>query len=185
MSDEEEAFDLPSKSAGKREAKALRDLAVEIASMDDGDYKEIELPENLRAAMDDYRRFRSNGARRRQALYMGKLMRELDVDDMVDAVARVKHSDGASVYRHHAAERWRDALLAGDSSALTEFLDEAPGTDRQALRRAIATVAKAKDEATRRARYRKLYQLIYQSLPADPASDDSGGGATDGDLVDL
>lgn len=185
MNDEEEEFEGPSKSAGKREAKALRDLAVEIASMDDGDYSEIELPEDLRAAMDNYRRFRSNGARRRQALYMGKLMRGLDVDDMTDAVARVKHSDGASVYRHHTAERWRDDLLSDDSDALTNFLNENPATDRQALRQAIATVRKAKDEGTRKTRFRKLYQVIYQSLPAESASQRSGGGATDGDLVDL
>ncbi len=185
MNDEDEEFELPSKSAGKREAKALRDLSVEIASMDDGDYKTIELPDDLRAAMDDYRRFRSNGARRRQALYMGKLMRDLEVDAMADAVARVKNSDGASRFRHHTSEQWRDKLLSEGSTALTTFLDEYPETDRQALRQAIATIAKAKDEATHKARYRKLYQLIYQSLPADPASDDSGGGATDGDLVDL
>lgn len=185
MNDEEEEFELPSKSAGKREAKSLRDLAVEIASMDEGDYTAIELPENLRSAMDDYRRFRSNGARRRQALYMGKLMRDLDVDDMIDAVARVQHSDSASRYRHHTAERWRDDLLSEGSQALTAFLDEYPDTDRQALRQAISTVAKAKDDATRKARYRKLYQLIYQSLPAESASTSSGGSATDGDLVDL
>lgn len=156
----DDSAELVSKSAGKREAKALTDLAVAIASLPDAEFNSIELPDDLRAAMDDYRRFRAHGARKRQALYIGKLMRKIDTDALAQALERIQGEDNASRYRHAQTERWRDALLA-ESDALTRYLAAHPEADRQAVRQAVVAVAKAKDDDTRRNRSRKLYRLLY------------------------
>lgn len=157
----EDHAELASKSAGKREAKALTELAVQIASLPDADFNRMELPDDLRAAMNDYRRFRAHGARKRQALYMGKLMRRIDTDELAQTLARIQGEDNVGKYRHAQAERWRDALLA-DPAKLTDYLDAHPGADRQAVRQAVAAVAKSKDDATRKSRARKLYRLLHE-----------------------
>ena len=153
--------EVASKSAGKREAKRLTDLAVSIASLPDAEFNNIELPDDLRAAMLDYRRFRAHGARKRQSLFLGKLMRKIDTEALAAALARIQGEDNASKFRHAQTERWREALLA-EPDALTRYLDAHPNADRQAVRQAVAGVAKARDEDTRRARSRKLYRVLFE-----------------------
>ena len=70
----------------------------------------------------------------------------------------------------HAAERWRDRLLA-DDDALTEFANDHPGSDVQHLRALIRTV-RAELAASKPPRnYRALFREIRSLLEAPKAAD--------------
>ena len=71
-----------SRSAMKREVEALQDLAVAISKLSDRDVSRLNLPEKLSQAILDYRKMKTNGARRRQAQYLGRLMREADPEEV-------------------------------------------------------------------------------------------------------
>ncbi len=70
-----------SKSARKREAEALQNLAVSMARLSEVQLAKLNLPETLHQAIRDYAKMEKNrnfAALRRQAKYLGRLMREAD-----------------------------------------------------------------------------------------------------------
>lgn len=71
-----------SRSAMKREVEALQELAIAIGKLSDRDVSKLNLPEKLSQAILDYKKMKTNGALRRQAQYLGRLMREADPEQV-------------------------------------------------------------------------------------------------------
>lgn len=76
----------PSKSARKREAHALQKLGERLVALRAADLDRLPLPENLRDAIDEARRLKGHGALARQRQYIGKLMRDIDVEPVLAAL---------------------------------------------------------------------------------------------------
>lgn len=70
--------DEPSRSARKRASHELTKLGEELVTLRAERLAALELPERLQEAVAEARRLTSFGARRRQAQFIGKLMRQLD-----------------------------------------------------------------------------------------------------------
>jgi len=89
MSDEPEpeADAAPSKSARKRAAHALQKLGERLVRMRPEEVAGLPLPETLAEAITEARRLRSRGALSRQHQYIGRLMRDIDVDVLETALA--------------------------------------------------------------------------------------------------
>ena len=79
--------DRPSKSARKREALTAQKLGEELILLRDADLDALELPEPLSEAIREARRIRSRAAGARQRQYIGKLMREIDLEPILTALA--------------------------------------------------------------------------------------------------
>jgi ribosome-associated protein len=75
----------PSRSARKRAIQDLKLLGDELIAAHAAVLTRLPLPDQLRDAIADARNIASQGARRRQAHFVGKLMRQLD-DATVDAI---------------------------------------------------------------------------------------------------
>jgi ribosome-associated protein len=170
------------RSKRKRETHEITDLGVELTNLGAEKLKALPLPEPLRDAISQAQRIGSFIAQRRQALYIGKLLRRLD-EETLAAVRAVVHVDRAQAARAtaqlHRAERWRDELVA-DDAALERWLAEFPGTDAQQLRALIRQVRKdAKaghkpGDVPRKGRaYRQIFELVRAALlgaGGDPAA---------------
>ena len=117
----------PSKSQRKRDMHALQVLGGELVRLRRDQLQRIELPEELREAIEFAHRVTSHEARRRHMQYLGKLMRQVDADAIRTALAQVTGESRAAVALMHLAERWRDRLIA-DDAALTEFIARASGS---------------------------------------------------------
>ncbi|MEM1230087.1 MAG: ribosome biogenesis factor YjgA [Pseudomonadota bacterium] len=151
----------PSRSARKRDAQAVRALGVRLTELTAAQQHTLSLPESLQRALDEFRRLRARGARKRQLQYIAGLMRELDTSPISEALDQRDGRSAAARYELHYLERWRDRLLA-DRQALTEYIDEHPEVDRQPLRqavdnarrsaRALASITPGAGEYERRAR---------------------------------
>ena len=88
MTEDEDWQELPpSKSSRKREAHALQKLGEQLVQMRAAELALLPLPETLRDAIDEARRLTSRGALARQRQYIGKLMRDIDVEPIVAALA--------------------------------------------------------------------------------------------------
>ena len=88
MNDDFDPRDLPpSKSMRKREAHALQKLGEELVALRADDLARLPLDENLREAIDEARRLTSRGALARQRQYIGKLMRDVDVEAIRGAMS--------------------------------------------------------------------------------------------------
>ena len=87
MTEDEDWQELPpSKSSRKREAHALQKLGEDLVQLRAADLARLPLPESLRDAIDEARRLTSRGALSRQRQYIGKLMRDIDVEPIVTAL---------------------------------------------------------------------------------------------------
>lgn len=154
----------PSRSARKREAKALQKLGERIVSLTPGEFAQIPLSEALRDAITAARNMKAHGAMRRQRLLIGKLMRQHDTAEIEAALARLdqlKHRDTA---QFHAVEKWRDRLVEEGDSALAELLDEYPVADRQQLRQLMRQAAAEKKADKPPKAGRELFRLLRELL---------------------
>lgn len=72
----------PSKSAMKREVEGMQNWALAISKLPPKQIEKLGLPDKLYAAVIEYKNLKSNGALRRQAQYLGVLMRAMDSEDV-------------------------------------------------------------------------------------------------------
>jgi ribosome-associated protein len=70
------------RSARKRASHELTALGVDLAGLRAEQIAALGLPERLEEAISEARRLTSFGARRRQAQFIGKLMRKLDEESL-------------------------------------------------------------------------------------------------------
>ena len=69
----------PSKSQIKRDYLALQDLAMKLVHVPPARLNAIEMDERLRDAISELLRMKKLPARARQAQYVGKLLRDVDL----------------------------------------------------------------------------------------------------------
>ena len=152
-----------SKSERKRQAHRIQALGKRLTELKPAHLRELDLPDRLLSSILDYQRFPSHEARRRQLQFIGRLMRDLDVEPIVAALDRLQGQSAQAQYEFHQIELWRERLLA-DATALTEFMAEHPQMDAQQLRHHIAQVHKARDEQQQRTASRALFRYLRETI---------------------
>jgi len=167
MSEHDEDFPLyegPSKSQRKRDSAALQDLGAELVNMSKSKLAAIPLDEDLREAIALAQSIKAHGGRKRQILYIGKLLRGIDATPIREAIAKLDQTDAASVAHLHRLERWRERLLTEGNDALTQLLGEFPAADSQHLRQLIRNAqqehAAGKPPKSSRELFRYLRELV-------------------------
>jgi ribosome-associated protein len=155
----------PSKSELKRQSRDLQDLGDELVALPPAELDALALPDEVRDAVIEGRRITAHGARVRQRLYIGKLLRHIDVEPLRAALARRADTDRERIRREHVIEAWRERLLADDAAAWTELGARVAPGDLQQLR-ALARQARAERDATRppaaaRQLFRRLRELLH------------------------
>ena len=120
ISDEAEGVDSlpPSRSEKKRQSLALQNMGEELTRLGPQEVKNLDLPADLREALQLYARIGDHEGRRRQMQFIGRVMREIDpapIRAMLDARREVSAAATAAL---HKAEQWRDRLLTADEAEL-------------------------------------------------------------------
>lgn len=155
----------PSKTQRKKEVQALQELGEQLVSLSREQLARIELPDELREAIEFAHRVTSHEGRRRHLGYIGKLMRRVDAEQIRAALGRATGDSRAAVALMHLTERWRDRLLAEDE-ALTVFLAEHPDVDVQWLRATIRAARREQHEGAAPRHARILYRWLHEQLGA-------------------
>ena len=117
----------PSKSQRKRDAHALQTLGAQLVTLRDDVLVRLPIGEELIDAVRAAREIRSHEGRRRQIQLIGKLMRDADGDAIRAALDDEGSEHRIDVAIQHAAERWRERMLA-DDRVLANWLSEFPDT---------------------------------------------------------
>ena len=155
-----------SKSQRKRDAHALQALGESLVQLNKAALQQIPLPDDLHAAITEAQRITQHGALKRQLQYIGKLMRQYEVEPIRLAYEKVTHSYREDVQQHHLLEQWRDRLLAEGDKALEEFLQEFPTVDRQHIRQLVRRAQKESASAKPPKAARELFRYLRQFLSA-------------------
>ncbi|QKT02923.1 DUF615 domain-containing protein [Ectothiorhodospiraceae bacterium 2226] len=152
----------PSKSQRKRDSHALQALGEELVELPAAQYLGLTLPEELDEAVRLARAIRQRGGRKRQLQYIGRLMRELDAAPIRAQLEALQGRDQRAVALHHAAERWRERLLAEGDAALAALVEKYPQADPQRLRQLVRSI-QAEQQADKPPRaFRELFRALRE-----------------------
>jgi ribosome-associated protein len=166
----------PSKTELKKESTELQKLGEALLTLRADLFERLALPEGLVNALDELKRITNFEGRRRQLQYVGKLMRNLEPETLQsvrEALDEQRSGSAQATLALHAAEQWRDDLIANDD-ALQSWLASHPGTDVQQLRALIRQARKdnapTQDEISkglvpRKGRaFREIFQIVRDHL---------------------
>lgn len=166
----EELFDGPSKTQLKNAMLELQDLGVTL----------LELPEEqldllitgdgpLREAMLDLRRITAHGARKRQASYVGKLLRDVDTEPLRKALATWNAHKARDVRALREIEQWREKMI-GSEAGWTEWTARYPVGDTKQLRALVRDarrdreMSKVTGESQNGRAFREMFKLVREIL---------------------
>jgi ribosome-associated protein len=85
----------PSRSARKRAAEHAQKLGVRLSGLRDEQLRPLDLPAELLEALHEARRLRGHSALARQYQYIGRLMRELDLEPIERALELAAGAGGS------------------------------------------------------------------------------------------
>lgn len=157
-----ESTDLPSRSQLKREHQELCNIGEQLVLLAKSQLEKITLDDALEAAIKEARRLKSLDARRRQIQYIGKLLRNIDITEVVNSLDKLNHQ--SQTFRQHFAklEQWRDRLIIEGNDAVEDFITHYPNTDRQQLRNLQRQACREKSLNQSSSATEKLFKYIRQ-----------------------
>lgn len=158
----DDAFEEKSKSQIKREMHALVDLGRKLTTLKKDQLALLPLTDMLRKALEDAPKHKSNIANKRHMQYVGKLLRDQDIDFIQSFLEQIDSSSREYNERFHALERWRDKLVTEGDDALTELLNQYPTADRQHLRQLIRLAQQEAAQEKPPAAARKIFKYIRE-----------------------
>lgn len=159
--EEQEEIIWVSKSEIKRDAEALKKLGAKLVDLTKNNLEKIPLDEDLLEAIELAQRIQK-GARRRQLQYIGKLLRNIDVDPIQEALDKLENKHQQQQAMLHKLEILRDELIADGDTALENLLATQPQADRQHLRNLIRSAQKEKEQNKPPRAYREIFQYLKE-----------------------
>ncbi len=152
----------PSKSQRKRDMTALQGLGQALVELPADRLAKLEMPDSLRQAIADARRFTKHEARRRQMQYIGKLMRSVDPAPLQAAVDALRGVSAAESARLHRLERLRARLLDDERGGLEEIAASHPGADLQRLRTLRRNALKELEQGKPPRAQREIFRVLRE-----------------------
>ena len=168
----------PSKSQRKRDMHALQELGERLVEVPASRLGPMGLPEILLDAIALARKITAHEGRRRQMQLIGKLMRRVDADAVRAELDIDDDRHRAETAVMHAAERWRDALIA-TPDRLTEFVQRYPQALTKGLHPLLRSACTEHSRAQHGRHYRELYRTIRDILLTETRPPDQQPSTTD------
>ena len=135
--------DFISKSQIKREADELKKFGREIYEMPKKKRNKLPLNNQLIAAFEEADRIKSNEALRRHFQYVGKLLRDADIDSIHAAIHTLEVSPLTHQRKQMRLDETIDRLLQDGNSTSEALLKEQPRLNRQTLNQLIRNTISA------------------------------------------
>ena len=149
-----------SKTRRKQQMEDLQSLGENLVALSTERIKQIDIPEELRSAVSDAQRMtRHDEAKRRQMQYIGKIMRNVDIEPIRAALDLVRGESASETARMHRLERLRTELLA-DETVLHAIATDYPSVDLQHLRSLRRAALKEHEQNKAPRSFRAIYQLL-------------------------
>jgi ribosome-associated protein len=141
----------------------LQAIGAELVELNDAQFKSLDLPDELAAAIQEMRRTRGHEGKRRQMQYIGRIMRQVDGEVITAQLDRIKQPARQGVAQFHNAERWRERLLM-DPGAWTELSALRPDGDFAILRKLVQETHDERAKARPVRAYRELFRALSEWL---------------------
>ena len=156
------------KQQQKREAEAAQALGDELIKLPAAQFNrlidKLDLPENLREALEQCRSMKAREGRRRLVQYIGKLMRAIDPEPIKQMLAQIERGGQIETGKLHQIERWRERLLTEGDQVLQELLRSHPAADAAHLQQLIASAHKESSQQQAPRAARMLFKYLRDLL---------------------
>jgi len=163
----------PSKTQRKQQMEDLQTLGEELVALSTDRVKKIDIPEELRDAVREAQRMtRRDEAKRRQMQYIGKIMRNVEVEPIRAALALVRGESAGETAKLHRLERLRTEFLA-DEKVVNEIAQLYPAVDLQHLRSLRRAALKEQEQNKPPRSYRAIFQLLKELENIETPDDES------------
>jgi ribosome-associated protein len=131
-----------SRTRAKHEDRALQELAEQLVGLSSAQLEHVEMPIELREAIELMRQTTAHGARNRQIKYIGGLLRRTDLTPIRDVLNKFRLGDHEKALAFKRIEAWRDGLKQGNSALIEEILACCPDAERQRLTQLVRNAKK-------------------------------------------
>jgi len=149
-----------SRSAKKRAAKTVEDLAVRLVELGGADFRRLPLEGDIARELKEARTITAHGARKRQIKHLAGLLRKdpeslEKAEDFVTAIEQGHHQD-AELF--HFLEELRERLCDPErrDAALEEVRQNLPAVDNAKVRRLAESVQNNEDKRA----FRELFKVL-------------------------
>lgn len=161
-SDDFDDENIKSRTQIKREMEALQATGKQLCELKKDQLAQVPMSEELEHGIATYHRISSREAKRRQLQFIGKAMRNQDVDAIQAVLDRFDSSSEIYTKRLHMLEAWRTRLINDGNDALTEFVGKHPNVDTQTLRQLVRNAAKDQQQDKTTGSAKKLFKFLKQ-----------------------
>lgn len=143
--------------------------------MSPGELDKVPLEDGLRREVERAQRITQRVARKREIQFVAKLLRDIDTEPLLEAIAAIDSPGIEETRKLHRLEGWRNALLTSDES-LYSLRSSHPNADLNALRQLVRN---ARKEQAREGVPHKFARQLFRALRA--LDDESTLSELDGD----
>lgn len=157
---EEDDENWVSKTQRKRECDEMQKLGEALILLKLSELNEFNLPESLRNAIEDAHKIRQRGALKRHRQYIGKLMRDVDYDQLKKQYDNFCHKNDLNNAHFKRLEKWRDRIIAEGDAAIKELIIEFPQTDRQHIRQLFRNARKEQEANKPPVAFRQIFKYL-------------------------
>ena len=152
-----------SKTQRKKESRQLQDVGAALVELSREQLARIDMPERLREAVTACQSITKHEARRRQMQYIGKIMRTVDAGPIAEQLAAFEAPSKKQTALFHAAEKWRDDLLA-DPLAMGRFEREFPHADVHRIRQLLEATKVERAQKRAPKHVRELFHAVNAAV---------------------
>jgi len=170
MSEDTEEDDFLSRTQKKHAAEAAQDLGERLLDISNKQLQSLNLPENLYDAVQEAKNIKAFGGRKRQLQYIGKLMRNIELDHIVAFFDQLDNKNYALNAKFKNMEDWRDRLVSEGNDAVQAFQAEHPDADTQQLRQLVRNANNKKNEKLALKSKRAIFQYVKEIIHTNSES---------------
>ncbi|MEJ2037449.1 MAG: ribosome biogenesis factor YjgA [Desulfosarcinaceae bacterium] len=161
---------VPSRTQKKKAAQQLQALGRRLAALNDAQLEAFDpMPQELHVAIVELRAMKSHEARRRQLKYIGRIMRQVDSEQLEAGLKDMALRDDEINFRFKQLEVWRDQLVGGDDDLLNTLLEQYPAVERQPLVRLVRNARKLAGTDKASGAGRKVFRYLKERI-TDPGA---------------
>jgi ribosome-associated protein len=152
-----------SKTQLKKQSKDITSFGQAITLLNRNQLEQLNLPSDINNAIEDYKKIKSLSAKKRQLLFIGRLLRSTDLHEAFIQYEAIKNHSQLANQQFHLVEQWRDKLIQSPD-AITEFINQFPKTDVQQLRSLIKNSINEIEKNKPLKSSRSLFKIIQSIL---------------------
>ncbi len=142
LESELESAERPSKTRRKQDMDRHQQLGELLLGLSVSKWQNLPINDSLRAALQEMARIKAREAQRRHRQYIGKLMRQQDLAELLAALDTSVPRNG----KHIPLDTLIHRLIHEGEKALMDTVQRYPGCDRGYLRELIEHVEFAEDD---------------------------------------